>query len=118
MKNAIKLGIYAAAGVGIFTILKRYGVLDDVGRWLSDQVPEDYKRQAAHAMKQAKKGVSDAADYVKDQAGSIGSEVKDRAGKAVSAGNGLMKDVVGKVEETIGSDGSTASHKVGRGVTH
>lgn len=118
MRNAVKLGMYAAAGIGVYTILKRYGVLDDVGRWLSDQVPEDYKRQAAHTIKQAKQRVGDAKEYVRDQAGKISEEVKDRAEQAVSAGTDAVKNIVGKVEETASSNGGSASHRVGRGVTH
>ncbi len=118
MRGDIKLAVYAAAGIGVFAILKRYGVLNDVGRWLSEQVPEDYKRQAAHAVKQAKQSVGEATEYVKDQAGKFGEDVKDRAGKAVSAGNDAVHNIVGKVEETIAPDGSTGNHRVGRGVHH
>lgn len=129
MKNAIKIGIYAAAGVGVFTILKRYGVLDDLGRWLSDQVPEDYKRHAAHAYKEAKSKVGEAGEYVKDQAGKLGEQVKDRvgdlrgqakevAGQAKEAISNVGQNFAGKAEETVGSDGSSGSHRVGRGVTN
>jgi hypothetical protein len=118
MRNDLKLLVYAAAGVGVFTLLKRYGVLNDVGRWLSDQVPEDYKRQAAHAYNEAKQRVGEASDYMKDQAGKVGGQMKDRAQQAVASGNDAMQNIVGKVEETVGSDGSTAAHKVGRGVMH
>lgn len=118
MRNAIKLAMYGAAGVGIYTILKRYGILNDVGRWLSDQVPEDYKRQAAHAYNEAKQRVGEASEYVRDQAGKVGGQVKERAQQAASSGNDAVQNLVGKVEETVGSDGSTAVHKVGRGVMH
>lgn len=125
MRNAIKLGMYAAAGIGVYTILKRYGILDDVGRWLSDQVPEDYKRQAAHRTKQLRQRLGDATEYVRDHAGQIrddmkerASDMKGRADDAIKAGGKAAKQFVGKVEETISSDGSSASHNVGRGVRH
>ena len=128
MRNDLKLLVYAAAGVGMYAVLKRYGILNDVGRWLSDQVPEDYKRQAAHAYKQAKQHVGEAGDFVKDQAGKVTEQVKDRVADirggssnededSKSSGRSQSKSASGggKVEETQNPDGSTASHRVGRG---
>lgn len=118
MRSDIKLGIYVAAGVGVFAILKRYGVLQDVGRWLSDQVPEDVKRQAAHTTKQVRDRLGEAGEYVRGHAEKIGEDVKQRAGHVASAANGASSTIAGKIEETVGADGSTAKHHVGRGVTH
>jgi hypothetical protein len=132
MRNNFKLLVYLAAGVGVFTILKRYGILNDIGRWLTDQVPEDYKRQAAHAYSDARQRVNDAGGYVRDQAGRVSDQVKNRVQEVRGGGSGGSQqeqsqhagnsaghpgqNIEGKVEETTNPDGSSAVHHVGRGV--
>lgn len=134
MRNAIKLGVYAAAGIGVFAVLKRYGVLNDVGRWLSDQVPDDMKRQAAHTTKQvrdrvnevseqARERVGEAAQQLRERAEKFGGQIKERGQQAASAASDSVEHFKGKAgwtdgkrEETQSSDGSSAPHIVGRGV--
>lgn len=144
MKNAVKLGIYAAAGVGVFAILKRYGVLNDVGRWLTDQVPEDLKRQGAHltknvrdrvgdvrervgqvseqvgervgtAREQIRTKVGDVTDQVRERAETIGHQMKDRAQHAVAAASDAVNHFKGHDAPEVKRSSDESSNHVGNG---
>ncbi len=123
MKQAIKYGIYVAAGVGIFEILRRTGLLAKAGEWLQEQVPDDLKDKARDIGHDLKDQVHGAMDQVRDRAGHFVGKAKSRAQDMVDQG----KDVAGKVadhlsngvaEMTSDSDGAAIPHKVGRGVIH
>ncbi|CAN5602539.1 hypothetical protein BH10PLA1_BH10PLA1_02990 [soil metagenome] len=125
MKQTVKYGIYVAAGVGIFEILRRTGVLNRAGEWLQEQVPDDLKDRVRHMGDQVGEMVHDATDRLKSTVKSKAQEytqaAADAAGAASSNGSGgevITGGGEGIENRSEDSDGGSVPHHVGRGVVH
>lgn len=128
--NFLKLGVYVAAGVGTYELLRRTGSLQKAIDWLDQQVPTDLKEKAyelrdrarAHAEQlanQARTGMANAGGYnepVTEEATSTGHDDSNggrRSGQMITGASGT-----GVPLTTDDYDGAHVSHKVGRGVIH
>jgi len=125
MKQVIKVGVYVAAGVGVFEILRRYGLLARAGAWLSEQVPDDMKERARHMGEQVGDMVHEASDRVKQAMSSATDGVRSAMGgaEAEPQSNGQSGEVItgggeGVNATTQDADGGSVPHHVGRGVVH
>ena len=130
MKSAIKYSIYVAAGIGIFEVLRRTGLMSKAGEWLQEQVPDDIKDKARDFGNQVQDQMHGAMDQVRDKAG----QLRDKAGhfmsKAQDTASDLAdrgKEVAGKVsdnlqngvsEMTSDASGASIPQQVGRGIVH
>jgi hypothetical protein len=112
MANWIKLGIYAAAGVGTYELLRRYGLLKKAGDWLSEQVPGEYKDQAREYADRAHQWADDASGKVREAVGgAVAAAVEHTGGPQNLTGAGR-----GKTTTTDEPNGVHVPHTVGRGV--
>lgn len=101
MTHWIKLGVYVAAGVGTYEVLRRYGLLQKAGSWLSKQVPDEYKEQAGEYYGQ-----------LRERAGQVGGRVHDLADQATEAVRGAAGYGAVAASNTAGN-GNAASHTGG-----
>ena len=138
MANWIKLGVYVAAGVGTYEILRRYGLLQKAGDWLSQQVPDEFKDQARDYAGQlrdraggygerAQKWANDATESVRGAVGSAaasatagGSNSGSNSGSNPSDHTGGPQNLTGAGRGTSTTtdepNGTHVTHTVGRGV--
>jgi ElaB/YqjD/DUF883 family membrane-anchored ribosome-binding protein len=77
--NYFKLAVYAAAGVGTYEILRRYGLLQKAGQWLNEQVPDEYKDQARDVANQVRERANQVAGQVRERAKDVGAQLRERA---------------------------------------
>lgn len=111
----LKYAIYVAAGFGLYSLLRRYGLLNQAGDWLRDNIPENVQGRAQELAGQA----SDMARQAGSKVGLGGEAGSGEGGDAPAAepgqqtitGAGRGQDV-----ETSEFDGGTVHHRVGRGV--
>jgi hypothetical protein len=102
MANWIRLGMYVAAGVGTYEILRRYGLLQKAGDWLSQQVPDEYKDQAREY-----------AGQVRDRARHVGEQVRERAGEYGERAQQWANEATETVRSAVGGDGRSSQHTGG-----
>ncbi len=126
MNKLIKYGVFLAAGVGIFEVLRRTGALQQTGDWLSEQVPDDVKSRVRKAGKQVREGMYDLHDHIHDAVAAAVDKATNMAGKAAEtaqdgadkASNVVTELANGVQKMTEDSDGASLTHRVGRGIVH
>lgn len=127
MSNLLKLGIYVAAGVGTYELLRRTGALQKAADWLDEQIPQDLKDRAyelrdrarAHAedlANQARRSAREAAGFNEPVAEEADSTGTSGGNGHQAAGQTITGPGAGVPLTTDDYDGAHVSHKVGRGV--
>ena len=123
MSGLLKLGVYIAAGVGTYELLRRTGLLEKATDWLEQQIPQDLKDKALdfrdRAQQHAEDMATQAQDAVRRATGYDGEDAD--ADQPAAAGNGHHGQTItgqgrGAPVTTDDYGGLHASHNVGRGV--
>ena len=81
----IKLGVYLAAGYGTYHILRKYGLLQKAGLWLSEQVPGEYIDQAQQYGGQLRERAQQYGGQLRGAAGQYGERAQQLAHTATDA---------------------------------
>ena len=85
MLKLMKLGVYVAAGYGTYHILRKYGLLQKAGLWLSEQVPGEYIDQAQQYGGQLRERAQQYTGQLRETAGQYGERASQLAHSATDA---------------------------------